>query len=90
MSESAAENALVAILGQHLAELRRAKGLTQEQVAHAAGVSRQYYQLLESGLRARNPREPANPSFQVLVAVSEAIGTPLPAVLDEVYERNAS
>ncbi|UGT48648.1 helix-turn-helix domain-containing protein [Nocardia asteroides] len=30
----------MAILGQHLAGLRVAKGLTQEQVALAAGVSR--------------------------------------------------
>lgn len=89
MSESAVENELVAILGQHLAELRVAKGLTQEQVAHAAGVSRQYYQLLEAGLRTRKPRTPANPTLSTLISVSEVLGTPLPALLGEVFVRSA-
>ncbi|MFC6013771.1 helix-turn-helix domain-containing protein [Nocardia lasii] len=89
MPESAVENELVAILGHHLAELRMARGLTQEQVALAAGMSRNHYQLLEAGLRARKPRKPANPTFTTLVALSEVLDTPLPDLINEVWNRNA-
>ncbi|MFB7878022.1 helix-turn-helix domain-containing protein [Nocardia sp. NPDC056064] len=90
MPESAVEKQLVAILGQHLAALRTARGLTQEEVALAAGISRQHYQLLEIGLRARNPKKPANPTFSTLVALSDVLGTPLPILLDEVFSRAGS
>lgn len=90
MSESAVEKELVAILGRHLSELREAKGLTQEEVALAAGISRQAYQLLEAGLRARKPRTPANPRLSTLVSVSQVLGTPLPVLLGEVFSRNGS
>ncbi|WP_336085315.1 helix-turn-helix domain-containing protein [Nocardia sp. SSK8] len=90
MSESAVEKQLVAILGQHLASLRVAKGLTQEEVALAAGISRQHYQLLEIGLRARNPRKPANPTLSTLLALSNVLGTPLPVLLDEVLARTGT
>ncbi|MFD3593776.1 helix-turn-helix domain-containing protein [Nocardia sp. NPDC058640] len=90
MPESAVEMQLAAILGQHLRELRKAKGLSQERVALAAGISTNYYQLLEAGLRTRTPRTPANPSLMVLVALGEVLETPLPVILDEVLIRNAS
>ncbi|MFF2087584.1 helix-turn-helix domain-containing protein [Nocardia sp. NPDC058176] len=90
MSESAVEKQLVAILGEHLAALREAKGLTQEEVALAAGISRQHYQLLEVGLRARKPRTPANPRLSTLVALSEVLGTTMPDLIDEVFGRSAS
>ncbi|MBO0853841.1 MAG: helix-turn-helix transcriptional regulator [Nocardia sp.] len=76
--ESAVEKRLAAMLGQRLATLREARGLTQEQVAHAAGISRNHYQLLESGWSVRKTKAPANPRLRTLIALSEVLGTTLP------------
>ena len=89
MSESAVEKHLVAILGQRLAQLREAKGPTQEEVAHAAGISRQHYQLLESGLGVRRTKAPANPRLSTLIKLSEVLGTTVPDLVDEMFGRSA-
>ena len=38
---------------EYLTELRKHKGMTQQDVATAVGVSRQYYNLIENGERQR-------------------------------------
>lgn len=73
--ESSVEQKLAEALGQRLAELRQARGLTQENVAQAAGISRNHYQLLEYGLGQRGDRKPANPRLSTLIALSNVLGT---------------
>ncbi|MFB7878021.1 MULTISPECIES: helix-turn-helix transcriptional regulator [unclassified Nocardia] len=90
MSESAVEKQLVAILGQRLAALREARGLSQEEVAHAAGISRQHYQLLERGWGVRSTQSPANPRLSTLIALSKVLGTTVPDLVDEMFGRTAS
>jgi transcriptional regulator with XRE-family HTH domain len=59
-------------LGVGLQRRRQEAGLTQEQLAHAAGVTRSHYQQLEKGLSRAGV--PANPSLLTLVALSAALG----------------
>lgn len=59
------------VLGHRIAQARHAKGLTQEQVAQAAGISTFTYQKLEKG--ESNPGSPANPGLQTLVALAVAL-----------------
>jgi transcriptional regulator with XRE-family HTH domain len=53
---------------------RAAAGLTQEQLAHAAGISRNHLQLLERGVG-----EIANPRLATIYALANALGV---AVID--------
>jgi len=47
-------------------------GLTQEQLAHAAGMTRSHYQQLEKG--ASRPGTPANPSLLTIISLASALG----------------
>ncbi|MDT5093129.1 MAG: hypothetical protein QOH60_2492 [Mycobacterium sp.] len=85
VAESAIERKLAAALGQRLIDLRQARGLTQEAVAEAAGISRNHYQLLEYGLVRRGTRKPANPRLSTLVALSEVLGTTVPELIDAMF-----
>jgi transcriptional regulator with XRE-family HTH domain len=58
-------------------ELRARRGLTQEQVAHAAGVSRGYLGELELGRR--------RPSFEGVVRVARGLDVELRELI-ETYE----
>ncbi|WP_319945699.1 helix-turn-helix domain-containing protein [Nocardia macrotermitis] len=89
MSESAVERHLAVLLGQRLVTLREARGLTQEEVAHAAGISRNHYQLLENGWGVRKTKAPANPRLSTLIALSEVLGTTVPDLVDEMFGRTA-
>lgn len=60
-------------LGINLARAREAVGLSQERVAHAAGISTFTYRKLEKG--ESNPGTPANPRLRTLVALAEVLGT---------------
>ena len=84
--ESAIERELAEALGRRLAELRQTRGLTQESVAHAAGISRNHYQLLESGLVQRGNSKPANPRLSTLIALSRVLGTSVPELIGAVFE----
>jgi transcriptional regulator with XRE-family HTH domain len=53
------------LVGSNFARLRRARGLTQEQVAEKAGFSQQYISGLERGRR--------NPTVVTLFELAEAI-----------------
>lgn len=61
-----------AIVGANIRRLRKAKGLTQEQLAHEAGIAMRYVAGVERGEE--------NPSLKFLVKIAEALGTE-PAIL---------
>lgn len=58
-------------LGVNLARAREASGLSQERIAHAAGISTFTYRKLEKG--ESNPGTPANPQLRTLVALAEVL-----------------
>lgn len=54
-----------AIVGANIRRLRKAKGLTQEQLAHEAGVAMRYIAGVERGEE--------NPSLKFLVKIADAL-----------------
>jgi XRE family transcriptional regulator of biofilm formation len=56
-------------------KLRRAQGMTQEELARKAGVTRPYISHLESGLKK-------NPSLPTLKKLAKALGVPVAALLE--------
>lgn len=56
-----------AIVGANIRRLRKAKGLTQEQLAHESGVAMRYVAGVERGEE--------NPSLKFLVKLAEALET---------------
>ncbi|TNU73631.1 helix-turn-helix transcriptional regulator [Miniimonas arenae] len=77
-------------LGHRLARLRTERGLTQEQVAAAAGINRNHYQLLESGLSDRAKNTPANPRLSTLVALSDVLRTTVPELVVDLFPDDAA
>lgn len=59
--------------------------MTQEQVAHSAGINRNHYQLLESGLSDRAKNTPANPRLSTLVRLCEVYGTTVPDLIIDLF-----
>ena len=55
--------------GQHIRYLRRLRSLTQEEVAHRAGVHVTYLSGIERGVR--------NPSLKNIRAIAAALGVPM-------------
>lgn len=84
--QSEVERELAAALGRKLAVLREARGLTQEFVAHAAGMSRNHYQLLETGLSNRKTKKPANPRLSTLIALSGVLGVGVPELVATIFD----
>jgi len=68
-----------AALGIALARARATRGLSQEQVAYAAGIAAFSYRKLEKG--ESNPGTPANPRLRTLVALAGVLGVPVAALL---------
>ncbi|MDQ1123247.1 helix-turn-helix domain-containing protein [Microbacterium trichothecenolyticum] len=68
-------NDFVRELGVRLLRARAEKRLSQEQVAHAAGLATFTYRKLEKG--ESNPGTAANPRLRTLVALAEVLGVPL-------------
>jgi len=66
-------------LGVALSRARASRGLSQERVAHAAGLATFTYRKLEKG--ESNPGTPANPRLRTLVALSEVLEVPLVELL---------
>jgi transcriptional regulator with XRE-family HTH domain len=54
--------------GKVLREFREAKGLSQEQLAEAAGIDRSFVSLLERGIQS--------PNIVVLLRIAEVLDTP--------------
>jgi transcriptional regulator with XRE-family HTH domain len=59
-------------LGLRLQRLRLAKGLSQEKVAHLAGISSYTYQKFEKG--QSKPGTPMNPRLFTLLALADVLG----------------
>ena len=82
-------SAFVVELERNLQRARIARGMSQEHVAYAAGLSRYTYQKYEKG--ESRPGTAANPSLKVLLTVAQALGIPLqellPAVLPDLRAR---
>lgn len=72
-TESPLEAQLALALANRLRDLRTAAGLTQEKAAERAGLSRNHYQLLESGLSDRAKRTPANPRLSTILDLAHAL-----------------
>lgn len=68
-------------LGLNLARARQAAGLSQEKVAHAAGISTFTYRKLEKG--ESNPGTPANPRLRTLVSLAQALSVDARQLLPE-------
>lgn len=75
-------------LGINLSRAREQSGLSQEHLAHAAGISTYTYRKLEKG--ESNPGTPANPRLRTLAALAGALGLGLndllPADLPDVTD----
>jgi transcriptional regulator with XRE-family HTH domain len=69
MSEDAAAN-----LGRNIAQLREARGLTQQKIAAVAGIPRATWANLESGA--------ANPTLAVLIKVARALQVRLEELIE--------
>jgi transcriptional regulator with XRE-family HTH domain len=70
-------------LGVNLQRAREAKGLSQERVAHAAGIAGFTYQKFEKG--ESRPGTPMNPRLTTLVALSQVLDVPLVRLLPAVF-----
>ncbi|WP_262852229.1 helix-turn-helix domain-containing protein [Mumia quercus] len=84
MTEEALDPVIARALAATLRALRAETGLSQEEVAHAAGITRNHYQLLESGLSDRAKGSPANPRLSTLIDLSDVFGTPLSQLVEAV------
>lgn len=62
-------------LGHNLHRARLALGMSQERVAHAAGIAAYTYQKFEKG--ESKPGSPMNPRLHTLVALSQVLEVPL-------------
>lgn len=69
-------------LGSRVRELRTAAGMTQEQLAHRAGISRNHVQVIERGWQHKSDPAPSNPHLSVLLRLSAAMGVSIDAVID--------
>ncbi|OGL26568.1 MAG: hypothetical protein A3G44_15680 [Candidatus Rokubacteria bacterium RIFCSPLOWO2_12_FULL_73_47] len=61
-------------LGATIRRLRRTRGLSQEELARAARVTREYVTMIERGARR-------NPSLAILGRVARALGVPVGELL---------
>lgn len=72
-------------LGLRLRRAREDAGLTQEQVAHEAGISRNHLQVIEQGLSNRTTRSPFNPHLSLLLNLCRAVQIDLAHLVLEVW-----
>ncbi|MEM6901280.1 MAG: helix-turn-helix transcriptional regulator [Pseudomonadota bacterium] len=61
-------------LSRNMRRLRQAKGWSQEEFAHEAGIHRTYISDLERGAR--------NPTISIIDKLAVALGVPVGALLD--------
>ncbi|MGI8679846.1 MAG: helix-turn-helix domain-containing protein [Jatrophihabitans sp.] len=59
--------------GVQIATLRKARGLPQDKLAEAVGISRPHLQNIESGLSDRTKRTPLNPRLDTLLRLCQAL-----------------
>jgi transcriptional regulator with XRE-family HTH domain len=70
-------------LGLNLLRARQATGLSQERIAHAAGIAAYTYQKFEKG--ESKPGSPMNPRLNTLVALSQVLEVPLVDLLPRKF-----
>ncbi len=70
-SYSPAERAFASTFAKTLIERRKQMGLTQEQVALAADINRNHYQLMEHARADRRTNSPANPRMSTLIKLAK-------------------
>jgi transcriptional regulator with XRE-family HTH domain len=75
----ASEAKLLSTFGRSLRSSRKQRGLSQEDLAEAAKLSRNYISDIERGVR--------NPSLLALVGLSRALRLPLRDMLEDVEPR---
>lgn len=68
-------------LGINIQRERIKQGLTQEQLAYTANISRFSYQQLEKG--ESRPGTPANPSLKNIMALAQVLKVPLTELLPD-------
>ncbi len=68
-------------LGHNLLRARSAMGLSQERVAHEAGIAAYTYQKFEKG--ESRPGTPMNPRLSTLVALSQVLDVAISDLLPE-------
>lgn len=73
-----------------LVRLRHEAGLTQEQVALKAGISRVMYQNYERAWSDRDKRSPANPSLGTLIDLAWALGCDVKVLVDNLPLKHTS
>lgn len=66
-------------LGLALQRMRVARGLSQEELAHRAGISAYTYQKYEKG--ESRPGTPANPRLSTLLQLAHGFGVPVGELL---------
>lgn len=72
-------------LGVRIRAAREAAGLNQEDLAHAAGISRNHLQLIEQGRSDRRTRTPWNPHLSVLLELCRALDINLSEVVIDIF-----
>ena len=70
--------------GARLRRARSDRGLSQDHVAHAAGLATFTYRKLEHG--ESNPGTPANPRLRTIVCLAEVLGVSLSDLLPQPPE----
>lgn len=70
---SAFERHLAKTLATTIRARRQELGLTQEQVANIAGIDRNHYQVMESGLSDRKQHSALNPKLFTILKLARAL-----------------
>lgn len=65
--------------GQTLRELRKEKGLSQEELAHESGLDRTFISLLERGKR--------QPSLGTIISITNVLGLTASNFIQQIEER---
>ncbi|WP_349828914.1 hypothetical protein [Brevibacterium litoralis] len=86
-NESTVERVLALAISDVLKDRRGDTTFTQAEVAAAAGMAKNPYQNLESGLSNRSARSPANPGIQTLFRISQALHMPFKDLLVQIADR---
>lgn len=68
-------------IGVRLQRARHAKGMSQEAVAHAAGIAGQTYYKYEKG--ESKPGTPLNPRLRTLIAVAQVLDVELTVLIPD-------
>lgn len=85
MTVSEADRTLAKALAESLRRHRKKTGLSQEKLAHAAGIDWKYYQNLENEKSGSAKGSAANPTIQILWKLSGAYGVSLPDLINDAF-----